>query len=168
MIHIRNGVWETNSSSIHVMAIGKNPEYEIEFPMKLEVRLADTSPWDVKNDPTNMQKRLDCIIKFILAGSSTAKAVYSINSFITFIQNRANVKFEYHWLSFDTSDRDYEYEYDSDMVDVICEEVDVFHKLYGYLTNSKSDITDIDNNYPERVEEMRNDPDLYVAYSMPD
>ena len=168
MLSIREGLWETNSSSIHVMVIGKNPEYEIEFPMKLEVRLADTSQWEINDDPTNMQKRLDCIIKFILAGSSTAKAVYLINSFITFIQNRSSVKFEFDWNSFNTSDCDYEYEYDSDMVDAICGEDDTFHKLYAYLTNSKSVIKDIDNNYPERVEEMRDNPDLYVVYSMPD
>ena len=168
MISTRNGIWETNSSSIHVLAIAKNPEHELEFPRRLIVRLSTISIYDEEYDDKNMQCRLDTIIKLILSGGPKTQVIYHLFGFIRFLKWRASVEFEWDYNSFNTWDYDYNSFYDEELVDSLFKRDDIFHIFYQYLINYKSFLIDYDNNYPEKIDELKNDRDFRDIFTVSD
>lgn len=168
MIYVREGVWETNSSSMHVFMISTDPNTKIKLPNQLIVRLIKQTDWDPNTiDP---QTRLDNIVRFIVSSSSTAQAIYRLHKFINQLHQESGIEFTWDFDSFDNNA--FDYAYDECMVDDLFERSDPIGILFHYFTNSKSCIDsfgdDSSISVNEKIDRILSDPSIKLIYRQHD
>ena len=155
MISVRQGLWETNSSSMHVLTIGTNSKYDLPVPEKLVIRYTMFPHEDVIDN--DVQSRLNVVVKLIMSSDVCQQGLYRLMHFIDYIKTKG-VRVDTDWDSFCLYSIGW-----CDTCETIFKKKDPYDILWKYITNSRGLFTvDIWDHEESRLQKIKDDRDMQV------
>ena len=148
MINVRNGCWETNSSSYHQLAI--HDKYsQTRYPAELTIRITD---FDLDHtDEWSSQYKLDVLTSAL----SHAEGIQAINGIVQIMDlcKEIGIKVDFDTRSFATDKNYLTTGVDDDLVELT--EPTNRELLVSYLFDPKSRIVSCDADYRDTAAEKR-------------